>query len=248
MSGSEALRAGHTRRRHRRGRYGQIGYAQMIAFRPGAFAGRRSYFYPVGRRRMGYALPTAIGTQIAAPERAAVALIVRLRVFVHRGRFATAVEWACRSWCCCGTMTVSARSAIHDARSSRRSASTRATRIFLALAEPSAAARRGRPACRGPSAIRTALRRLRPDGHRDPRGGRTGLRECVKVTRPARPSRLRYDMPCALTYARGEYSTREALLVKVPPHDPAVFGWGKSAMWGGPHAVTAAVIEREITP
>jgi D-arabinonate dehydratase/D-galactarolactone cycloisomerase len=41
---------------------------------------------------------------------------------------------------------------------------------------------------------------------------------------------------------------REALLVKVLTDDPAVFGWGESAMWGGPHAVTATVIEREIFP
>lgn len=59
---------------------------------------------------------------------------------------------------------------------------------------------------------------------------------------------LRYDMPYALTYARGEYSTREALLVKLTTDDPAIFGWGESAMWGGPHAVTAAVIEKEIYP
>ncbi|HEY2112584.1 MAG TPA: mandelate racemase/muconate lactonizing enzyme family protein, partial [Dongiaceae bacterium] len=59
---------------------------------------------------------------------------------------------------------------------------------------------------------------------------------------------LRYDMPYALTYARGEYSTREALLVKLLTDDPAIFGWGESAMWGGPHEVTAAVIEREIYP
>jgi D-galactarolactone cycloisomerase len=59
---------------------------------------------------------------------------------------------------------------------------------------------------------------------------------------------LRYDMPYALTYARGEYSQREALLVKVLTDDPAIFGWGESAMWGGPHAVTAAVVEREIFP
>ena len=59
---------------------------------------------------------------------------------------------------------------------------------------------------------------------------------------------LRYDMPYALTYARGEYSTREALLVKVTTDDPSIFGWGESAMWGGPHGVTAAVIEKEIYP
>ena len=31
---------------------------------------------------------------------------------------------------------------------------------------------------------------------------------------------LRYDMPYALTYARGEYAQREALLVKVRTDDP----------------------------
>lgn len=41
---------------------------------------------------------------------------------------------------------------------------------------------------------------------------------------------------------------REALLVKVETDNSAVSGWGKSAMWGGPHAVTAAVVEREIAP
>jgi D-galactarolactone cycloisomerase len=59
---------------------------------------------------------------------------------------------------------------------------------------------------------------------------------------------LRYEMPYALTYARGEYAVREALLLKVLTDEPAVFGWGESAMWGGPHAVTTAVIEREIFP
>jgi D-galactarolactone cycloisomerase len=59
---------------------------------------------------------------------------------------------------------------------------------------------------------------------------------------------LRYEMPYALTYARGEYSVREALLLKVLTDEPAVFGWGEAAMWGGPHAVTVAVIEREILP
>jgi D-galactarolactone cycloisomerase len=59
---------------------------------------------------------------------------------------------------------------------------------------------------------------------------------------------LRYAMPYPLTYARGEYDEREALLVKVETDDPAVFGWGESAMWGGPHAVTTAVVEREIAP
>lgn len=59
---------------------------------------------------------------------------------------------------------------------------------------------------------------------------------------------LRYEMPYALTYARGEYLVREALLIKVLTDDATVFGWGESAMWGGPHAVTAAVVEREILP
>lgn len=59
---------------------------------------------------------------------------------------------------------------------------------------------------------------------------------------------LCYDMPYPLTYARGEYATREALLVKVETDDSSVFGWGESAMWGGPHAVTATVIEQEIAP
>src|SRR5499426_4260935 len=59
---------------------------------------------------------------------------------------------------------------------------------------------------------------------------------------------LAYDMPYPLTYARGEYQTREALLVKVHTDDKGIVGWGEAAMWGGPHAVTAAVIEQEIAP
>jgi D-galactarolactone cycloisomerase len=59
---------------------------------------------------------------------------------------------------------------------------------------------------------------------------------------------LRYQMPYPLTYARGEYRVREALLLKILTDDPALFGWGESAMWGGPHAVTQTVIQREIFP
>ncbi len=59
---------------------------------------------------------------------------------------------------------------------------------------------------------------------------------------------LLYEMPYALTYARGTYQTREALLVKVHTSEPGLFGWGEAAMWGGPHAVTAAVVEKEIAP
>ena len=59
---------------------------------------------------------------------------------------------------------------------------------------------------------------------------------------------LTYDMPYALTYARGEYQTREALLVKVHTDDKDIVGWGEAAIWGGPHAVTAAMIEQEIAP
>jgi L-alanine-DL-glutamate epimerase-like enolase superfamily enzyme len=59
---------------------------------------------------------------------------------------------------------------------------------------------------------------------------------------------LRYDMPYPLVYARGEYQTREALLIKVHTEDSRIFGWGEAAMWGGPHTVTAALIEEEISP
>jgi D-arabinonate dehydratase/D-galactarolactone cycloisomerase len=59
---------------------------------------------------------------------------------------------------------------------------------------------------------------------------------------------LLYEMPYPLTYARGSYQTREALVVKVHTSEAAIFGWGESAMWGGPHAVTRAVIEQEIAP
>ena len=69
----------------------------------------------------------------------------------------------------------------------------------------------------------------------------------MKIT-GIRTFHLRYSMPYPLTYARGEYDTREALLVKVETDDSGVFGWGEAAMWGGPHIVTATVIEREIAP
>ncbi|HET8728494.1 MAG TPA: mandelate racemase/muconate lactonizing enzyme family protein [Alphaproteobacteria bacterium] len=59
---------------------------------------------------------------------------------------------------------------------------------------------------------------------------------------------LRCDMPYAVAYARGEYQSREALLVKVHTDQPDIYGWGESAMWGGPHAVSVAVIEQEIQP
>lgn len=59
---------------------------------------------------------------------------------------------------------------------------------------------------------------------------------------------LVYNMPYPLIYARGSYQTREAILVKVHTSDKDIFGWGEAAMWGGPHAVTATVIEQEIAP
>ncbi|MFM9844502.1 MAG: mandelate racemase/muconate lactonizing enzyme family protein [Dongiaceae bacterium] len=59
---------------------------------------------------------------------------------------------------------------------------------------------------------------------------------------------LVYDMPYPLTYARGEYQTREALLVRIHTSDSAISGWGEAAMWGGPHSVTAKVLEEEIAP
>jgi D-arabinonate dehydratase/D-galactarolactone cycloisomerase len=59
---------------------------------------------------------------------------------------------------------------------------------------------------------------------------------------------LRYAMPYALAYARGEYAEREAMLVKVSTDDPSIHGWGEAAMWGGPFATTEIVIEREIAP
>jgi L-alanine-DL-glutamate epimerase-like enolase superfamily enzyme len=59
---------------------------------------------------------------------------------------------------------------------------------------------------------------------------------------------LRYRMPYPLTYARGEYQDREALLVKVHTSDPGIIGWGEAAMWGGPWATSVAVIEKEIAP
>lgn len=59
---------------------------------------------------------------------------------------------------------------------------------------------------------------------------------------------LHYRMPYALTYARGEYQEREALLVKVHTDEPGLFGWGEAAMWGGPWATSVAVVEKEIAP
>src|SRR5215204_1409236 len=59
---------------------------------------------------------------------------------------------------------------------------------------------------------------------------------------------LQYVMPYPITYARGEYGTREAVLVKVHTDDPDIFGWGEAAMWGGPFAVTVAVVQEEIAP
>jgi D-arabinonate dehydratase/D-galactarolactone cycloisomerase len=59
---------------------------------------------------------------------------------------------------------------------------------------------------------------------------------------------LLFRMPYPITYARGEYNTREAVLVKVHTSDPDIFGWGEAAMWGGPFAVTLATLEQEIAP
>ena len=59
---------------------------------------------------------------------------------------------------------------------------------------------------------------------------------------------LTWHMPYAITYAKGEYQDREAVLVKVTTDDPDIVGWGESAMWGGPHAATVGVIENEIAP
>jgi len=59
---------------------------------------------------------------------------------------------------------------------------------------------------------------------------------------------LRFAMPYPLTYARGEYAEREALLVRVRPDDAGIAGWGEAAMWGGPFATSVAVIEQEIAP
>lgn len=59
---------------------------------------------------------------------------------------------------------------------------------------------------------------------------------------------LKYELPYALTYARGEYQTREALLVKVHTDHADLFGWGEAAMWGGPWSTSVAVIEKQIAP
>lgn len=59
---------------------------------------------------------------------------------------------------------------------------------------------------------------------------------------------LEYRMPYPLTYPRGEYQSREAVLVKVYTDDPDIVGWGEAAMWGGPFATTVAVLEKQIQP
>ena len=59
---------------------------------------------------------------------------------------------------------------------------------------------------------------------------------------------LSYPMPYPLTYARGRYQIRDALLVKVLTDEDGLYGWGESAMWGGPHSVTATLISDEIAP
>jgi L-alanine-DL-glutamate epimerase-like enolase superfamily enzyme len=59
---------------------------------------------------------------------------------------------------------------------------------------------------------------------------------------------LVYAMPYPITYARGEYQTREALLLRIHTSDPSITGWGEAAMWGGPHSVSARIIEDEIAP
>jgi D-arabinonate dehydratase/D-galactarolactone cycloisomerase len=59
---------------------------------------------------------------------------------------------------------------------------------------------------------------------------------------------LEYHMPYPLTYARGEYQSREAVLVKVYTDDPDIVGWGEAAMWGGPFDTTVAVLEKQIQP
>lgn len=59
---------------------------------------------------------------------------------------------------------------------------------------------------------------------------------------------LVYQMPYPLTYARGEYQTREAVVVRVRTSDPGIIGWGEAAMWGGPHSVTVKALHDEIAP
>lgn len=59
---------------------------------------------------------------------------------------------------------------------------------------------------------------------------------------------LSFPMPYPLTYARGRYQSRDALLVKVLTDQDGLHGWGESAMWGGPHSVTETLILDEIAP
>lgn len=58
---------------------------------------------------------------------------------------------------------------------------------------------------------------------------------------------LHHTMPYTLAFARGSYTEREALLVKITTDDGFV-GWGESALWGGPSSVSQIVIEKEIFP
>ncbi|MBT6511232.1 MAG: mandelate racemase/muconate lactonizing enzyme family protein, partial [Rhodospirillaceae bacterium] len=59
---------------------------------------------------------------------------------------------------------------------------------------------------------------------------------------------LAWRMPYPIGFAKGEYQDREAVVVKVLTDDPDIVGWGESALWGGPHAATVAVIEKELAP
>ena len=59
---------------------------------------------------------------------------------------------------------------------------------------------------------------------------------------------LAWRMPYPIAFAKGEYQDRDAVLVKVHTDDPDIVGWGESALWGGPHGSTVAVIEQELAP
>src|SRR6266404_5605537 len=68
----------------------QVAYTANVAFR---CMRPRSYFYPVGLSTLGYALPAAIGAKLAAPDRAAIALVGDGGFLFTAAELGTAVQW-----------------------------------------------------------------------------------------------------------------------------------------------------------
>ena len=226
----------------------QVAYTANVAFpcfRP------RSYFYPVGLSTMGYALPAAIGAKLAAPDRAAVALTGDGGFLFTAAELGTAVEWGLPIvvllWNNDGLGQI--RDRMTERNIPPIGVNPR-NPDFLALAR-AFGCRTARPASIAglKREIRAGLRRRVPtviEIHDD--GAWLIGRDAVKIT-AIETFCLRYDMPYPLTYARGEYAHARGPAGEGPDRRQfAIFGWGESAMWGGPHGVTATVIEREIAP